>query len=115
LADARRALENVCIELGGSKYDALISVGMRSYNGKPELLDMMRSLKKFLRKKVTPASPANDQICDCFDHFEEQWSYFNKGTHDEPYLPEFDYATVKNIVSDLETVDQIVKTKDWLR
>ena len=118
LADARRALENVCIELwrklGKSKYDALISVRMRSYNGKPELLNMMQSLKKFLREKVTPASPANEQVCDCFERFEAQWGYFNKGTHDEPYLPEFEHSTVKNIMSDLETVDRIVKTNDWL-
>jgi hypothetical protein len=118
LADARRALENVCIELwrklGNSKYDALISVRMRSYTGKPELLGMMTSLRKFLRTKVTPASPANEHVCDCFDRFEGQWSYFNKGTHDEPFLPEFDFATVKNIVSDVETVDGIVKANEWL-
>ena len=44
LADSRRALENTCIELwrrlGTSKYDALISVAMRTYTSRPELRTM---------------------------------------------------------------------------
>ncbi len=118
LAASRRALENVCIELwrklGISKYDALISVGLRSYTGKPELLGMLQSLKKFLRTKVTPASPENENLCGCFDFFESNWSYFNKGTHDEPFLPEFDVAVVRDVVANVETVDQLVKGKAWL-
>jgi len=106
LADSRRALENLCIELwrklGDSKYDAIISVGLRSYTAKPELLGMLQSLKKFLTTKVTPPSSENQKLCECFDFFENRWPYFNKGTHDEPFLPEFDFTVVKAIVTSIE-------------
>src|SRR6266852_9534702 len=118
LAASRRALENVCIELwrklGISKYDALISVSLRSYTSKPELLGMLQSLKKFLRTKVTPASPENGKLCECFDFLETKWAYLNKGTHDEPYLPEFDITVVRNIVASVETADQQAKGTAWL-
>ena len=118
LANSRRALENICIELwrqlGRSKYDALIPVAMRSYTSRPELKTMIESLKKFLKVKVTPPSAGNIQLCGCFDIFEDNWNYFNRGTHDEPELPEFDPAKVKTIVASIETADAIVKGKDWL-
>ena len=118
LAASRRALENLCIELWRqlerSKYDALISVGMRSYTSRPELRTMMDSLKKFLRTKVTPPAADNTQLCDCFDTFAQNWSYFNKGTHEEPELSEFDPLIVKKLVTNIETADHIVKNKTWL-
>ena len=118
LADSRRALENICIELwrklDKSKYDALISVGLRNYTAKPELLGMMKSLRKFVGTKLTPASPENEKLCAAFDVFEGNWSYFNKGTHDEPFLPEFEISVVGDIVAKLEVADKVVKGKALL-
>jgi len=118
LAACRRALENTCIELWRqlerSKYDALIFVGMRSYTSRPELRTMMDSLKKFLNTKVTPPTAENIQLSGCFDTFAQNWSYFNRGTHDEPELSEFDPVIVKKFVGDIETADGIVKGKTWL-
>jgi DNA sulfur modification protein DndD len=118
LADSRRALENICIELwrklGSSKYDALLSVSLRSYSARPELAGMLQSLRKFLRTKVTPVSADNSELCACFDLFESHWTYFNKGTHDEPFLPEFDRAVVGAIVGNIDAADRLVKGKGWL-
>lgn len=75
---------------------------------------MMDSLKKFLKTKVTPPTTDNTQLCGCFDAFAGNWNYFNKGTHDEPNLSEFDPLIVKKIVTDVETADHIVKSKTWL-
>lgn len=116
LMSARRSLENLCEKAWyhygkhSDKSDSPISVSRRAPNQPWDL----RSLADNLRSKFKSSKaeiPNKEQIISSLskvlgaDANQLPWIYFNKGTHDETDLPEFDQQTVSEIVANLEQLD----------
>ena len=116
LMSARRGLENLCEKTWyhygkhSDKSDSPISVSRRAPNQPWDL----RSLADNLRSKFKSSKaeiPNKEQIISSLskvlgaDANQPPWTYFNKGTHDETDLPEFDQQTVNEIVATLEQLD----------
>lgn len=116
LMSARRGLENLCEKAWyhygkhSDKSDKLISVSRRA----PDQPWDLRSLADNLKSKFNSSKadiPNKEQIICALskvlgtDAKQPPWTYFNKGTHDETDLPEFDQKTVSEIVTTLEQFD----------
>lgn len=116
LMSARRGLENLCEKAWyhygkhSDKSDSPISVSRRAPNQPWDLRSLADNLKsKF--KSSKSAIPNKEQIVNSLskvlgaDANQPPWTCFNKGTHDETDLPEFDQQTVSEIVAALEQFD----------
>lgn len=116
LMSARRGLENLCEKAWhhygkhSDKSDKLISVSRRAPNQPWDLRSLADNLKsKFNSSKAD--IPNKEQIISSLstvlgmDAKQPPWTYFNKGTHDETDLSEFDQKTVNEIVTALEQLD----------
>ncbi|HKL71858.1 MAG TPA: AAA family ATPase [Marinilabiliaceae bacterium] len=116
LMSARRAVENLCEKAWYhygkhcDKSDNPISVSRRSPNQPWDLRALADNLKsKFIKSKG--AIPNKDEIVGALsnllgtDATQPPWTYYNKGTHDETDLPEFEASQVDSIVSELEKLD----------
>jgi len=116
LMSARRAVENLCEKAWYhyvkhcDKSDSPISVSRRSPNQPWDLRALADNLKsKFSKSKAN--IPNKDDIISAFtillgtDATQPPWIYYNKGTHDETDLPEFEASIINSIVSALESLD----------
>lgn len=116
LMSARRGLENLCEKAWhhygkhSDKSDSPISVSRRAPSQPWDLRSLADNLKaKFKSSKA--AIPNKEQIVGSLskvlgaDANQPPWTYFNKGTHDETDLPEFDKQTVSEIVVAIEQLD----------
>jgi len=120
LSNCRCSLENITHrlwnKLGRKKYKTEFEVVIRSPSDRPNLMTVVQSMNKFLKRindkdEFTP-------IIDIFNFllgFETQsnvvWNYLNKGVHEEPNKPEFDQLIVGEIVKKLTALDALVKGK----
>lgn len=116
LMSARRGLENLCEKAWhhygkhSDKSDKLISVSRRAPDQPWDLRSLTDNLKsKFNSSKADIPNKAQI-ICSLSkvlgtEAKQPPWIYFNKGTHDETDLPEFDQKTVNEIVTALEQLD----------
>jgi len=97
-------------KIAAKKLSAQISVGMRG-PGSPDLMSLAVGLHQFLRKKdVTlfqDVLPFLGEILGQEEKHKIEWSYLNKGTHEEDQAEEFDAAVVRHM---LETVMKIDET-----
>lgn len=121
LMSARRGLESLLNKAWShySKYcdksDSLISVARRSPDQPWDLRYLAENLNSKFKKSVANI-PNKDQIVSSLtnvlgtDVKQPPWIYLNKGTHDEPDLPEFDQKTVEQIVLELEQLDMALIT-----
>ena len=109
LMSARRAVENLCEKAWYhygkhcDKSDNPISVSRRSPNQPWDLRALADNLKsKFIKSKG--AIPNKDEIVGALsnllgtDATQLPCTYYNKGTHDETDLPEFEASQVDSIV-----------------
>lgn len=116
LMSARRGLENLCEKAWYhygkhcDKSDKPISVARRAPNQPWDLRYLADNLKsKFNSSKAD--IPNKEQIVTALstllgtDVQQPPWICFNKGTHDETDLPEFEQQTVNQIVTALEQLD----------
>lgn len=116
LMSSRRALENLCDKAWYhygkycDKSDSLISVSRRLPNQPWDLRTLADNLNsKFNKSKA--AIPNKDKIIGALsnllgtDATQPPWTYYNKGTHDETDIPEFEPSMVDLIVSELEKLD----------
>lgn len=116
LMSARRGLENLCEKAWyyygkhSDKSDSPISVSRRAPNQPWDLRSLADNLKsKFKSSKAEILN--KEQIINALlkvlgaNANQPPWTYLNKGTHDEPDLPEFDQQTVSEIVAALEQLD----------
>lgn len=117
---ARRALENLTeaawYHYGKhcDKQDNPISVARRAPNQPWDLRYLADNLKsKFIKSKAD--IPNKDKITGALSTIlgagakEPPWTYLNKGTHDEPDLPEFEQAIVNQIVTAMEELDAALR------
>lgn len=115
LANSRRALENLTNTLWkrlSKHYNINLSVSMRSPGKPPELMSIVQALNKQLSKdtieKFNEISPLLDTILAKNQMHSLEWSYLNKGTHDEDREQEFDRYVVKEILSLLNEIDTLI-------
>lgn len=122
LASARRALEYLS-EKAWSHYskhchkdDGLVSVSKRA----PHLPHDLRALAENLKSKIGRSKaeiPEKEEIVAAFDKLlgvngqDPHWLYLNKGTHEEADRDEFEYGTVKTIVSSLGALDHALSAR----
>lgn len=116
LMSARRGLESLCEKTWyhygkySDKSDSPISVARKTPNQPWDLRSLAENLKlKCNRSKAD--IPNKEQIVISLSAVlgtgakQPPWTYFNKGTHDESELSEFDQQTVSEIVTALEQLD----------
>jgi len=100
--------------LGKRSLKTEFSVIIRMPNGKPDLMSVVASLNKFLKK--IDNTGAFDGICNIFGYLlglesasTIVWQYLNKGTHEEEGRPEFDHVIVTEISKKLIKLDLQIK------
>lgn len=114
LSKSRQALESLTKgkvwRFVGLYGDGNLSIKMRYAKAPIEL----RNLTEQLRSKVNKSSFAaqnKESVLAPLEHIlgingdSREWRYLNKGTHDEADRAEFDRATVQEVVSQLELLD----------
>jgi len=118
LYNCRCGLENISSrlwkKLGQMEFKTEFPVVIRTPNGQPDLMSVVRAINSFLKKVDT--NKDFSQAVAVFDYLmgleaksNIVWTYLNKGTHDEPDKPEFDQLIVKEIVQKLVDLDSTVK------
>lgn len=114
----RCALENISHrlwrKLSNKKYKTEFSVVLRQPNAVPDLMSVINSLNKFL-KKIDQGNEYKT-INDVFDYLigldkinNVIWNYLNKGTHEEENKPEFDQLIVLEIIQKIKVLDETIK------
>ncbi|WP_373470605.1 AAA family ATPase [Carnobacterium alterfunditum] len=121
LANGRRALEKLLHKLWnriGKEYPILLNVEMRYPDRSPELMSTANSLIKYIGKhahEYVEIQSSLEILAGRFSKNQFEWSYLNKGTHEEERKEEFDRSVVKEIIELLITIDdnlnQIKKKK----
>lgn len=120
LSNCRRALENISavlwnrlINLDGGKYSVKVSVQLWSPRHKPELLALLKSLRKVMNGINYVVITEIGQLIDWFSGLETTqpniWNFLNKGTHEEADRDDFDSGIVKEIFSQTCLLDEKVK------
>jgi len=119
LYNCRCSLENVSCKLWNKlsrkKFKTEFSVVIRSPNGKPDLMSVVLSMNKFLKKVDTnqefqPVLNVFDYLLGLETSSDIVWTYLNKGAHDETGRIEFDELIVKQVCKRLTDLDEFVKT-----
>ncbi|EZH64225.1 hypothetical protein DH09_00370 (plasmid) [Bacillaceae bacterium JMAK1] len=113
LAHARRSLEALINKLWKkltNKYSVHLKVSMRLPGKPPELMSTTQALRKFI----------NTNSIDEFENVASslkillgmeyknpiEWTYLNKGTHEEDRVEEFDRTIVKEMIGILKQIDK---------
>ena len=115
----RCGIENISNRLWirfSKKYKTEFSVVIRSPNSAPDLMSVVGSLNKFIKKSGNNST--YKVVTDIFDYLiglqknsNIIWEYLNKGTHEEPDKDEFDQLIVTQIINKLTELDNFVKRK----
>jgi len=115
----RCGIENISNRLWirfGKKYKTEFSVVIRSPNSVPDLMSVVSSINKFIKKLNNNSD--HKVVTDIFDYLiglrkksNIIWEYLNKGTHEEPDKDEFDQLIVFEIINKLTELDNFVKRK----
>jgi hypothetical protein len=118
LYNSRCCLESLTNKLWvrlGKRFNTELSIVLRSPTGKPDLMNVVASLNKFLKK--VDNNGEFKKICDILVYFlglesanNIIWQYLNKGTHEEEGRNEFDHTIVAEIAKKLITLDSLVKS-----
>jgi recombinational DNA repair ATPase RecF len=106
-------LHRVWKKLGDKNFNALISVGMRSPKGAPDLRSVANGLHAFLSKPEVSiyknVVPILDTMIAKDKTHAVEWSQLNKGAHEEDKAEEFDKAIVKEIFNLMVQIEDAVK------
>ena len=118
LSMCRKALENTINLLWkrlGKTYNVILSLSLRSPKGNPDLMGVVLALRKYIAKHVKDEK--HEKIVEVLDFLTGLntthnviWSYLNKGTHEEEDKLEFDDAIVKQLLSSIEKLEELVKS-----
>ncbi|MFZ6846490.1 AAA family ATPase [Undibacterium sp. RuTC16W] len=106
-------LHRIWKKLGDKNFNVLISVGMRSPKGAPDLRSVANGLYAFLSKPEVSiyknVVPILDTMIAKDKTHAVEWSQLNKGAHEEDKAEEFDKAIVKEIFDLMVQIDDVVK------
>ena len=115
LANMRRGFENLINTLWiriAKKYNVQLSVSMRSPGRPPELMSTVHALRGYISKNeieiYSALIPLFDEMLGKQQKYPVEWSYLNKGTHDEERKEDFDKSVVKAILEILEEASDII-------
>jgi hypothetical protein len=91
-----------------------LSVRLSKPSAAPELLNVVQSLVKEIRKAEF-VNPREAELIDGLNSIlglnpGREWEYLNKGVHEEENRQEFDRGTVRKIVDALEKLDTAIAT-----
>lgn len=122
LMNCRRALEiislalwNQLIGLDNGKYNVKVSVQLWGPKHKPELLALLKSLRKIMSGinyvVITEISQSIDWLSGLVTTQPNIWNLLNKGTHEEADRDDFDMGIVKEIFTHTCLLDEKVKGK----
>jgi energy-coupling factor transporter ATP-binding protein EcfA2 len=122
LANCRRALENIAdvlwkklIKYKNGKYKIEIKVILLSPNKKPDLLNLLSSLRVCIQKIDDQFLKDIQKIISWFEGLQSThsriWEFLNKGTHEEGERDDFDPVLVKNILDNSVLLETKVKDK----
>ncbi|MFK9098506.1 AAA family ATPase [Pseudomonas guariconensis] len=99
-------------KIANKRLSAQISVGMRG-PGDPDLMSLATGLHQFLgRKDVTvfqEAVPHLGEMLGYEEKYKVEWSYLNKGTHEEDRAEEFDAAIVRCMLETVIKLDEAIE------
>ncbi len=99
-------------KISNKKLTAQLSVGMRG-PGSPDLMSLATGLSGFLSKKdVTvfqDALPHLHQILGEGVKHNIEWTYLNKGTHEEDQTQEFDASVVRRMLDAVIKLDEAIE------
>jgi RecF/RecN/SMC family protein len=99
-------------KISNKKLSAQISVGMRG-PGEPDLMSLATGLHQFLnRKEVTVFQEVVPHLGEMLGYGEKhklEWSYLNKGTHEEGRSEEFDTAIVRRMLETVIKLDEAIE------
>lgn len=114
----RCGIENISNRLWirfSKKYKTEFSVVIRSPNLAPDLMSVVSSLNKFIKKLAKDNYKVVTDIFDYLIGLQKNsniiWEYLNKGTHEKPEKDEFDQLIVLEIINKLTELDNFVKRK----
>lgn len=121
LSNARRGLEwaanAIWTKILPSAGVGALSVPIRRPGARPELMSLVQSLKREIRKPSF-ASPQKAQLDDGLGTIlgvrqpSREWDYLNKGVHEEEDRGEFDQGIVRNIVEAIEMLDAAIEASE---
>lgn len=98
-------------KIADKKLSAQISVGMRG-PGAPDLMSLATGLHQFLGKKdvtVFPeVAPHLGEMLGYGEKHKVEWSYLNKGTHEEDRAEEFDASVVRRMLETVIKLDDAI-------
>lgn len=99
-------------KIANKKLSAQMSVGMRG-PGDPDLMSLATGLHQFLgRKDVTVFKQAVPHLGEILGYGEKhpvEWSYLNKGTHEEDRTEEFDAVIVRRMLETVIKLDEAIE------
>ncbi|MFY3864234.1 AAA family ATPase [Achromobacter xylosoxidans] len=99
-------------KIANKKLSVQISVGMRG-PGDPDLMSLATGLQQFLsRKDVTvfqKVVPHLEEMLGYGEKHKLEWSYLNKGTHEEDRAEEFDAAIVRRMLETVIKLDEAIE------
>ncbi|NPT58679.1 AAA family ATPase [Paraburkholderia elongata] len=119
LSYVRKAFEELLNRLwkkiGSKSYTAQIQVAMRGPGGSPDLMSVARGLYGFLGKKEVTVFkdvvPLLETMLGMENRYPIEWSYLNKGTHEEDKSEEFDSVIVKDMLALVIEMDSVIEGK----
>lgn len=98
-------------KIANKKLSPQISVGMRG-PGDPDIMNLATGLHQFLgRKEVTVFQEAVPHLSEMLGYEEThkvEWSYLNKGTHEEDRAEEFDAVIVRRMLEAVIKLDEAI-------
>ncbi|MCO1374043.1 AAA family ATPase [Burkholderia multivorans] len=99
-------------KIANKKLSAQISVGMRG-PGDPDLMSLATGLHQFLRRSdVTVFQEVVPHLGEMLGYGEKhkvEWSYLNKGTHEEDRAEEFDAVIVRRMLETVIKLDEAIE------
>lgn len=115
LANGRRALESLVNTLWkklAKKYNVQLNVSMRSPGRPPELMSIAQALRKYISKnsinEYKELASTLSHLLGLEHKHPLEWSYLNKGTHEEDRLEEFDRTVVQEMLKQLEEIESVL-------
>ncbi|WP_187432774.1 AAA family ATPase [Pseudomonas synxantha] len=99
-------------KIANKKLSAQITVGMRG-PGDPDLMSLATGLHQFLGKKdvvlFQDALPHLGEMLGYGEKHKVEWSYMNKGAHEEDREEEFDAAVVRRMLETVIKLDEAIE------
>ncbi|UYY85596.1 AAA family ATPase [Alcaligenes sp. SMD-FA] len=99
-------------KIAARKLSAPISVGMRG-PGQPDLMSLATGLHQFLGKPdvivFQEVVPYLSEMLGYGEKHKLEWSYLNKGTHDEDRMEEFDAGIVRRMLETVIKLDDAIE------